>query len=173
MHLPADLGWVRRERPFLLICICAATSKSANTRSVLGDRIKRTVADMLVLNSHGVVTIDLLLGLLTFLAWGHDGLLKGAPNSPSRFAQLAMLVVFELRLNRQPTEETNMLSISSTHGAASVMRETEHTHTLEERRAVLGCFYISAVFVLFPFCSKLVVPSNPLTSAGYHHTSDT
>jgi hypothetical protein len=146
LHPATDPAWMRRERPFLLLCICASSSKSTQTRSILGDRIKQTVADRLVLNSHGVVNIDLLLGLLVFLAWGYDALLKGAPNSASRFAQLAMLVVFELRLNRQPTDETNMLSITPL-----AIRGSEHSHALEERRAVLGCFYISAVFVFSPF----------------------
>ena len=147
MNPPADLAWLQRERPFLLLCICAASSKSTKTRVVLGERIKQTVADRLVVNSHGIVNIDLLLGLLVFIAWGYDALLKVAPNSLSRFTQLAMLVVFELRLNRQPTDETNMFSISSTHGAPSTTRASQYTHTLEERRAVLGCFYISAVLV--------------------------
>ncbi|KAK8115246.1 hypothetical protein PG999_007315 [Apiospora kogelbergensis] len=132
-------------RPFLLLCICAASSKSTDARAVLGERIKQTVADRLVVNSHGIVNIDLLLGLLVFIAWGYDALLKVAPNSLSRFTHQAMLVVFELRLNRQPTDETNMLSISSTHGEPSTIRVNERTHSLEERRAVLGCFYISAV----------------------------
>ncbi|KAK8079301.1 hypothetical protein PG994_003108 [Apiospora phragmitis] len=148
---PTDLGWVRRERPFLLLCICATSSKSIPTRAALGSRIKRIVADRLILDSYGTVNLDLLLGLLTFLAWGHGSLLKGGLSSFSRFAQLAMLVVLELRLNRQPTEETNMLSISRNNNSS--MRSSElfsnilrpRDHTLEERRAVLGCFYISAV----------------------------
>lgn len=157
MHPPADLAWLQRERPFLLLCICAASSKSTDARAVLGERIKQTVADRLVVNSHGIVNIDLLLGLLVFIAWGYDALLKVAPNSLSRFTHQAMLVVFELRLNRQPTDETNMLSISSTHGEPSTIRVNERTHSLEERRAVLGCFYISAVFVPSPSGARSLV----------------
>ncbi|KAK8062662.1 hypothetical protein PG997_014759 [Apiospora hydei] len=152
---PTDLAWVKRERPFLLLCICAASSRSAPTRLDLGNRIKQIVADKLILGSHGTVSIDILLGLLTFLAWGHDTLLKCGINSFSRFTQLAMMVVFELRLNRPPTQETNMLSInkhstgsrgSSTHSSEpSTALRGQPEHTLEERRAMLGCFYISAV----------------------------
>ncbi|KAK7959813.1 uncharacterized protein PG986_004667 [Apiospora aurea] len=146
---PTDLAWVRRERPFLLLCICAAASRSAPIRLDLGNRIKQIVADKLILGSHGTVSIDILLGLLTFLAWGHDTLLKGGINSFSRFTQLAMMVVFELRLNRPPTQETNMLSInkdntssssgSSTHSSEpSTSLRGQAEHTLEERRAMLG-----------------------------------
>ncbi|KAK8036333.1 hypothetical protein PG993_008947 [Apiospora rasikravindrae] len=154
MSPPTDLAWVRRERPFLLLCICAATSKSTPTRLALGTRIKQTVADKLLLGSHGTVSIDILLGLLTFLAWGHDTLLKSGINSFSRFTQLAMMVVFELRLNRPPTQETNMLSINkddTSDGGGVDSREPSTAlrgspeHTLEERRAMMGCFYMSAV----------------------------
>ncbi|KAK3683405.1 hypothetical protein B0T22DRAFT_467862 [Podospora appendiculata] len=149
MHLAADLGWVRKERPFLLVCICAAASKSTQTRLALGRRIKQTLADRLILSSHSPANLDLLLGLLTFLAWSQDVLFEETPHSLSRFTQLAMMIVFELRLNKQPAHEPNMLPLDA-HGvsdAGTTSRRTEHT--LEERRAVLGCFYMSAIISFY------------------------
>ncbi|KAK0702285.1 hypothetical protein B0H67DRAFT_614228 [Lasiosphaeris hirsuta] len=136
MHLPVNLDWVRAERPFLLVCICAASSKSTQTRLGLGRRIKQTVAERLLLHREGLVNIDLLLGLLTFLAWGQDYLLNDAPSSLSRLAQLSMMVVFELQLNR-PTHETRVVP-----GPANIVNDApaapqSSEHTLEERRAVL------------------------------------
>jgi hypothetical protein len=148
MHLPNGLNWMKQERPFLLLCICAVTAKSTLTRLALGKRIKQAVAERLVLDSPDIVNVDILLGLLTFLAWGHDMHKGGASISLSRFTQLAMMVVFELRLNKPPIHETNMISINN-----DTVEPPNHCgaeHTLEERRAVLGCFYMSSVLVLSP-----------------------
>ncbi|KAK3320577.1 hypothetical protein B0T19DRAFT_429931 [Cercophora scortea] len=149
MHLTADLSWVRKERPFLLVCIYAAASKSTQTRLALCRRIKQTLADRLILSSHSPANLDLLLGLLTFLAWSQDVLFEETPHSLSRFTQLAMMIVFELRLNKQPAHEPNMLPLDA-HGVSdsgTTSRRTEHT--LEERRAVLGCFYMSAIISFY------------------------
>lgn len=145
VHIPVDVDWMKQNRPFLFLCICAVASRSTQTRLMLGTRIKQIVAQKLILDNHGIIDIDLLFGLLTFLSWGHDALFEGTPTSMSRLAQLAMMVVFELRLNKPPTNETNMLSINGSEIANPMVRAVEHT--LEERRAVLGCFYITAMFV--------------------------
>lgn len=148
MYLPNGLEWMKQERPFLLLCICAVSAKSTPTRLALGRRIKRTVAERLVLDSQDIVNLDILLGLLTFLAWGHDMHKGGTSISLSRFTQLAMMVVFELRLNKPHTHETNMISINN--DTVEPLHSCGAEHTLEERRAVLGCFHMSSVSVLSP-----------------------
>ncbi|KAK3393454.1 hypothetical protein B0H63DRAFT_18032 [Podospora didyma] len=78
IHLAAnqDLAWMEKERPFLLVCICAVVTRSTASRHLLIMRIKDTLTYKLVLHSHETVTIDHLLGILTFLAWGHDALIN-------------------------------------------------------------------------------------------------
>ncbi|KAH8178518.1 hypothetical protein LIA77_00037 [Sarocladium implicatum] len=151
IHSPIDISYIRRERPFLLVCICAVGSRSTQSRTVLAGCIKKTVAERLLLDSQGAVNIDLLLGLLVFIAWGHDALLRNALNSLSRLTQLAMLTVFELRLNRKPTHETNMFSMGSQHRATPEFRGTEVDHTLEERRDIVllrtdRCFEVDFLY---------------------------
>ncbi|KAK7954333.1 cystein rich protein [Apiospora saccharicola] len=62
-----------------------------------------------------------------------------APDLPADVEEC--LHIFCHQMLRQPTDETNMLSIGSTHGAPSAIHGKEHTQALEKRRAVLGCFY--------------------------------
>ncbi|PWY73034.1 hypothetical protein BO70DRAFT_381779 [Aspergillus heteromorphus CBS 117.55] len=141
LHLPADAQWLRRERPFLYLCIMTVSSPSTQTKLQLGERIKRTLTDRIFLdNDPAAVNIDLLLGLLTFLAWGEDHLLHGTAARVSRFTQLAMTLVFDLRLNKPLPDDPNMLPV----GGDCVIPKAP-TRSLEERRAVLGCFVMSSI----------------------------
>lgn len=113
------------------------------TKVSLGERIKQILTYRMFLDKGtGSVDINLLLGLLTFLAWGHDHLLHGTAARISHFAQLAMTLVFDLRLNRPPPDDSNMLPVG---GSCSIRRGP--TRSLEERRAVLACFVMSSMFV--------------------------
>ncbi|KGO68317.1 hypothetical protein PITC_066750 [Penicillium italicum] len=112
----------------------AASARSTRTRIELGDRIKETLTERIFLdNDSTAVNIDLLLGLLTFLAWGHDHLLHGTAARLSRFTQLAMSLVFDLRLNKPPPDDPNMLPVGG-----NCLVPNDPARSLEERRAVLG-----------------------------------
>lgn len=143
LHLTGDAKSLRRERPFMFLCIMAVSSQSTQRKLELGEEIKRTLADRIFLdNDSSAINIDLLLGLLTFLAWGHDHLLHGTAAKVSRFTQLAMMLVYDLRLNKPLLDDANMLPVG---GNCLVSRGP--TRSLEERRAVLGCFLMSSISV--------------------------
>lgn len=153
----ADAASLRRERPFLFLCIMAASSQSTRLKLALSERIKHTLARRIFLDKNdgpGAVTmIDLLLGLLTFLAWGHDHLLHGTSASLSRFTQLAMSLVFDLRLNKPlHSEDSNMLPVGSLSDP-SCADPRGPARSLEERRAVLGCFVMSSMCVSLKYLS--------------------
>ncbi|KAJ5893433.1 hypothetical protein N7495_005124, partial [Penicillium taxi] len=140
LHIP-DTEFLRRERPFLFLCIMAAAAPSTQTKIELGEQIKQTLTDRIFLdNNLNAINIDLLLGLLTFLAWGHDHLLHGTAARLSRFTQLAMSVVFDLRLNKPLPDDPNMLPVRGT-----CLVSNASARSLEERRAVLGCFVMSSI----------------------------
>jgi hypothetical protein len=143
MHLPDDVPWLRRERPFLFLCIMASTSKSTQRKRTLAKEIKQTLAQRIILDNRAVINIDLLLGLLTFISWGHDQMLNGSPTVLSRFTSLAMTLVFDLRLNKPPPQETNMLTVEGPPEESTDF--SGKAHSLEERRAVLGCFVMSSI----------------------------
>lgn len=141
MHLPHNAEWMYTHRPFLFTCIIAAASRSTKVKLELGEKIKETLIQRVYFdnNTHSV-DLDLLLGLLTFIAWGHENLLNGTSVRVSRFSHLAMTLVFSLRLNKPPPQESNMLPLEKTCSDID-----SPARTLEERRAVLGCFVVSSV----------------------------
>ncbi|KAJ5710068.1 hypothetical protein N7493_009660 [Penicillium malachiteum] len=138
MHLPHDADWLQRHRPFLSKCILSATSQSTSEKLELGEQIKNELIQRVYINNDPrAVNIDLLLGLLTFIAWGHDNLLHKSAARVSRFTQLAIGLAFDLRLNKQQQQESHMLP-------GKALSETQE-NTLEEKRAVLGCWMMSSV----------------------------
>lgn len=145
LHLSDDVQWLREQRPFLFLCIISASSRSTQRKIALAKDIKQALAQRIILENRGVINIDLLLGLLTFIAWGHDQLLNGTPTSLSRFTQLAMTLVFDLRLNKPPPADTWLLPGNTLTGNFSSLGST--ARSLEARRAVLACFVMSSMFV--------------------------
>ncbi|KAJ5672230.1 hypothetical protein N7507_001357 [Penicillium longicatenatum] len=141
MHLPHDAQWMATHRPFLLTCIMAGSTQSTKVKLELGEKIKETLIQRVYFdnNAHSV-NLDLLLGLLTFIAWGHENLLHGTPARVSRYSHLAMTLVFSLRLNKPPPLESNMLPMDKSSSDTDCS-----ARTLEERRAVLGCFIMSSI----------------------------
>ncbi|CEJ83950.1 hypothetical protein VHEMI03314 [[Torrubiella] hemipterigena] len=145
LSITTDVQTLRQERPFLFLCVVAVATPSTQVKMVLGKRIKQTLADRIILEPTKTTDIDLLLGLLTFLAWGHDYLINKNPASLSRFMQLAMTLAFELRLNKPPlSAESNLLPVGSQSGECSGAL-CNSTRSLEEMRALLGCFLMSSI----------------------------
>ena len=58
---------LREERPFLWLCIMAIASRSTAQQQVLGSKIRRTLAEEMLLKSEQ--NLDLLLGLLAYVGW--------------------------------------------------------------------------------------------------------
>ncbi|KAE9376342.1 hypothetical protein N431DRAFT_289530, partial [Stipitochalara longipes BDJ] len=131
---------LRQERPFLFLTIMAVSAKSGSQRLTLGKEIKNLLSRELLFNSEG--NFDVLLGMLVFITWGHDQFVH--TQLTSRFMQLAMSMVFDLRLNKSPLKEPFfLLDISSNDGEKG--QEHHSARSMEERRAVLACFVLSSL----------------------------
>lgn len=89
--------------------------------------------------------MDLLLGLLTYLAWTTD-LFQGAADLVSRLMMLAISLVQDLRLVR-PTQLDVQLSMTMTQGSSydAEMSGSDETfrERLEKQRALLSCYILS------------------------------
>ncbi|KAJ5995144.1 hypothetical protein N7481_002121 [Penicillium waksmanii] len=136
VHIPIDMTAVQlqKERPFLWLCIVSISTKSTARQKALGYKVRQTVAQIMLLESEK--SIDLLLGLLTFLGWGNYHF-HGKPFL-SVFTHLATSLVFELGLQKPvqappPIFNLNACPIASGH------------RTMEEHRAALGYFLIISV----------------------------
>lgn len=147
VNVPSSPEVLRHERPFLLLCIRAVTAQSTATKLRLGRQIKQAVANRLVMDENIVYEdLDLLQGLLTYIAWSHDHLLRGGstPNV-SRLTQLAVTLVYEMGLNkRDSASETNTLPVGHIPGKRVLPRRT-WPHTMEEKRTLVGCFLLTSV----------------------------
>ncbi|KAJ6779642.1 hypothetical protein PWT90_05762 [Aphanocladium album] len=145
LNLPTDARQLSLERPFLFRCVIAAAAPSTRLKLALGRSIKQTLAQRMVVETGpDAITLDLLLGLLAFLAWGHDYILHSNPATLSRFTQFAIAIVFELRLNKMPPVESNMLPGGGQSQECSLGMQ-DSCRSLDEIRALFACFIMSSI----------------------------
>jgi hypothetical protein len=162
-HLPASMTveHLREQKPIFFQAIITVTSSTAEQGLARGLELKRRLAhDLLVENRS---ELDLLLGLLTFITWSFDQFLTKTA-SFSRFMQLAMSIVFDLRLNQPIAQGTKKVSLFASRDNAG----TIPSGPLEKERAVLGCFFLSAMYASPE--SDGPVEGLPLTRTEYQHT---
>lgn len=132
---------LRRDRPFLWLCIMSIASKSSVQQNALGREMRITMGREIL--AEGKNSIDLLLGLLVFVAWGHYHI----HDKPiiSQATQLAMALLGNLGLNKPPLKESTQMVLNLDARGCPIKPFSPSTRTTEERRAVLGCFLLSSV----------------------------
>lgn len=96
-------------------------------------------------------TLDLLLGLLTYIAWGWDHVLSR--RNLSRLMVVAISLVGEMSLDKavpEPARTIGLLEPKGFEGWYGDASTTDSQLCLERQRAVLGCFVLgSAVSTQF------------------------
>ncbi|PYI09938.1 hypothetical protein BO78DRAFT_426933 [Aspergillus sclerotiicarbonarius CBS 121057] len=136
---------LRRERPFLWLCIMAVASKSPSQRHALCDKIRDTVAQRMV-HDYAGRDVDFLLGLLVFMAWSNQQIFKKL--NLTVYNQFAKSVVFDLMLNKPPEGDgASLMCLLQTQPDENP--SPPPVRTMEERRAVLGCFLLTSIISLF------------------------
>ncbi|KAG5293874.1 C6 transcription factor [Histoplasma capsulatum G186AR] len=146
IHLSADItcGYLHQNRPFLLQAIHAVTTFSTQERLVQVEELKRLLFTSALLKVQS--NIDLLLGLLTYLAWSSDAFL-GRADLVSRLMMLAISLVYDLRLFKSSSIDVEVM-MSMTQGWAEESPRNLDDETpyglLERQRAVLACFILSS-----------------------------
>ncbi|KAK3298765.1 uncharacterized protein B0H64DRAFT_422502 [Chaetomium fimeti] len=148
IHLPAETTaqQLQHQRPFLFQAIACVTSPTSCEKRVRAAELKRVLFAMAFLQhqkgnetqqSQAGRTMDLLLGLLVYVAWGWDHLLSG------RLMTLAMSLVGEVLPSK--------FTASDMHTLGLVVPEVDDTggpmlaeSLLERQRAVLACFVLSS-----------------------------
>ncbi|KIW35297.1 uncharacterized protein PV07_02000 [Cladophialophora immunda] len=142
VHIPSTTtaSHLKQERPFLWLCIMSIASKSTSQQRLLGSRIRHLIAQEVVVQLNR--NMDLLLGILAFIGWAtvqiHDKPFL------SVFTQLAISLVSELGLARPVPKDSQM----GLCGMPKLSRPTT-PRTMEERRAVLGCFLSTSIVSSF------------------------
>ncbi|KAB8201894.1 hypothetical protein BDV34DRAFT_237221 [Aspergillus parasiticus] len=146
IDLPPEMTtqYLRQNRPFLLRAIYTVTTVSNQEKLAQLEELKHLLFTSALLKVES--SIDMLLGLLTYIAWSTDTFL-GRADLVSRLMMLAISLVYDLRLFKpSPPDVQVMMAISQ--GQAEDPRQGPKAETpcslSEGRRAVLACFVLSS-----------------------------
>ncbi|KAI0842745.1 putative C6 transcription factor [Hypoxylon sp. FL0890] len=145
IHIPQDLTaqQLRQSRPFLFQAIVAVVSPFTHQKMARGKHLKQVLAQNALVENQS--SLDLLLGLLTYITWGWDTFLNKS-GTLSRLIMLAMSIVGNLRLNKPLPQDVHMIGPLTPGfvGRKCEIEDPEQRH-LERQRAVLGCFLLSSI----------------------------
>ncbi|KAH6628105.1 hypothetical protein F5144DRAFT_594197 [Chaetomium tenue] len=147
IHFPAEttIQQLQHQRPFLFRAITCVASSTAREKRVRATELKHLLSEMVFggntenntqRNPLGQ-TMDLLLGLLVYVAWGWDHQLSG------RLMTVAMSLVDEVLPNKPTASDIHTLGLLRLEmGPTSRCMQGEPF--LERERAVLACFVLSS-----------------------------
>jgi hypothetical protein len=132
----ASVEALRYDNPFLFLCIMAVTSfEDPMLQRRLGQGIKRQICDRLVMGHE--VSMDLLQGLLIFVAWYQYFCVPGK-HQYFLMLQLCVNLCHELRLDLNNKGKRGLEEAQSQGNARNPA----------EIRALLGTYYLSSMYVL-------------------------
>lgn len=135
---------LRQAKPFLSQTVVLVASKQNEASRTEGENLL-----LAYLSEHLVVrgekSLDLLQGLLVYIAWGRYQFHNNAQMSV--LLQLAAALVVELGLDKAPRRSREKhQSLMDAVGDMSQFSTTQsNSHTSDERRAFSGCFYLSSM----------------------------
>lgn len=152
---------LRQEKPFLFLSLGMVACKSASRQRELSKTVKEYVAEHIILRSER--SLDLLQGLLVCLAWfigpspvpGQTGeVLPGltpqqATQGPAQldaFMQLALGQLVSLQLAVGLKSHSRLCKTIGYVKKLDALADSKPIRTLEERRAYLGCYYLTVVY---------------------------
>ncbi|KAJ5976216.1 hypothetical protein N7481_009923 [Penicillium waksmanii] len=152
---------LRQEKPFLFLNLAMVACQSASRQRELSKTVKEYVAEHIVLRSER--SLDLLQGLLVFLAWfiGHSPapgqtgeVLPGltpqqATQGPAQldaFMQLALGQLVSLHLAVGLSSPNRLTKPIGYVRKLDALVDSKPLRTLEERRAYLGCYYLTVMY---------------------------
>ncbi|EXJ84297.1 hypothetical protein A1O3_04964 [Capronia epimyces CBS 606.96] len=133
-------------KPFLYMTIMMASLRQGAAQQLtLARRIGDSLSERVLLK--GEQNLDLLQGLLVYLAWYHFNISTGAQFST--LLHMALAMVTDLGLGKPAAIKAVKSLGLMTDGKAKTYLKDRHwittPHTLEERRAFLGCAYLMSL----------------------------
>ncbi|KAI5458755.1 hypothetical protein BGZ63DRAFT_51961 [Mariannaea sp. PMI_226] len=138
IHIPSHTSAadMRATKPFLWLCIRAISTRSTLQQTKLYSQIRTILGQSMV--SELERSTEQLLGLLVCIAWGN--LQVHQRPFLTLFTQLSISIVFDLGLNVKPPTGPDEKANYRFHKPWISGRRT-----MEERRAVLGLYFLSSV----------------------------
>ncbi|KAL2136856.1 hypothetical protein VTI74DRAFT_582 [Chaetomium olivicolor] len=129
---------LRNDRPVLFEAILTITTFSTQRRLPRIEALKQLVFTSALINTKS--NVDLLLGVLTYIAWSNDAFL-GRADLLSRLMVLAISLVYDLRLFK-PSRPDMQAIVAYTQGFPEDDQSTGDF--MEQQRALLACFVLSS-----------------------------
>lgn len=136
---------LKQERPFLHLVIRAICSKNLRRQAFLILQVKKILGSEMLLE--GEKSLELLLGVLVFASWSHFYIC----NKPivSTIMQLGISLAIDLGLMRPlPVGPVNPMLYSITRGYPKPHDGKPLVRSLEERRAAVGLYFLSSVYLM-------------------------
>ncbi|OAL20505.1 hypothetical protein AYO22_08806 [Fonsecaea multimorphosa] len=133
------LDELRGKKPFLLLVIMmVACRHDVPRQTAIGKAIKEIMGQKMM--TQGEQSLDLLQGLLVYLAWYHINIHLGGQLTV--IVHLVMSVMIDLGLNKHYTPRKYA---KPQREYFRMDRHEAALRTLEDRRTYLGCFYLTSV----------------------------
>ncbi|KAM0159184.1 hypothetical protein ACHAPG_003666 [Botrytis cinerea] len=134
----------KKENPFWWLAIVMATTKRTSKQIALGMHIRQLLGQKLLIS--GERNLDLLWGLLTYIAWSQCHYQQRPVWSS--MIQLAIGIVFDLGLNKTPPKEAPYLLLN--FDARGCPKPFIHVvGSQQEKRALLCLYSLSSSFSLY------------------------
>jgi hypothetical protein len=112
-----------KHSPTLLLAILTAMCTSTHLQKTLDSGFREVVGQRVLVR--GERSIEILQGLMVYLAW-HPFHLRPMNRQVHQFVQMATTMTLDMNLHARP--------------------DGAH-HTMEDKRAYLGCYYLASVYV--------------------------
>ncbi|PYI11735.1 hypothetical protein BO78DRAFT_413544 [Aspergillus sclerotiicarbonarius CBS 121057] len=135
---------LRRDRPFLAEAIIAVATPSTQEKQARSERLKYRLTRSAVLENQS--SIDMLLGMLTYIAWSTDPFFQRASNL-SRMIMVAISLVYDLQVGKPPPPEAQVIATMTPGlgGPERISNSNSAQGILEQQRALLACFVLSSI----------------------------
>ena len=146
MYMAPDMSAadLKRDRPFLWLCIMNICSMSVSQMKEMKARVRSELAEAVVVKHEP--SMDILLGLLAYLGWSSMNSGPGWKPFLVLFSQMAASITYELGLTRSPVEEEYFAKCFRAWGGRQPQPKSR---TLEERRALLSLWYLTSLITSF------------------------
>ncbi|KAL2816419.1 hypothetical protein BDW59DRAFT_10034 [Aspergillus cavernicola] len=142
IHIPPHVAAaeVKAGSPFLWRCLVTLHCNDTARRQKLHIEVKEVAAKALLVE--GQRSLDLLQGILAYIGWiGSESQPRKVSLGPSM--QMAVSLVLDIGLNRPPPQNPEILnSLVLKTGPGYCRPWISLVRTMNERRAVLGCFLL-------------------------------
>lgn len=145
-HIAPDVTaqQLQQDRPFLFRAIMAVAYPYKQQKLAYGRQFKDVLGHMTVVQNKS--SIDLLQGLLTFIAWSYDHVFNPS-GTLSRLIMLATSLVCDLRLDKPLPSDEHMMKPMVDDSNAKEKGCSKVGFVAEEQRAVLACYALSSMCV--------------------------